>query len=116
MQMTTHEIESFSSFTRSLVKAGEGFKGLPYAVNAGRPSGDHTITIGFGYTMVRKGRTGWARYENLTKDLKAALGITSLDQDMQDVIKEVARALNARDYTKADEQGGTLGTPFTSDS
>lgn len=108
MALQVHQASNFDQLIRQLIKAGEGFRGLPYAVNAGSSTGDHTITIGYGYTMVRNGRLGWQRYENLNRDL-TAIGIT-LTTAMYAEIDAVAAALKDGRYADADAAVSRLST------
>lgn len=95
-------VENFDQLIGQLIKAGEGFDPLPTDV------GDHTITMGHGYTLVQwhwEGRGGrrvrvWERYEHLDDDLEA-IDIVQLSDDMEAEILAVLNALNARRYQDA---------------
>ncbi len=75
MPLQFHQVGNFNQLIRQLIRAGEGPGPLPY--NAG----DHTITMGYGYTLVRSGTQGWEPYENLVDDLRA-IGILAAQSDL----------------------------------
>lgn len=81
----------YQDYVRTLIKKGEG--GPLYEVTE---VGDHTATIGWGYTFVRKGsETSWGVVGSVIADM-LAIGINWSDS-MRKAAKKIADALNNKD-------------------
>lgn len=96
MSIISHVIENQDAVARRLIQSGEGH-------NLVRPTnvGDHTITLGYGYTFIRKGGGGWNVIDALIGDL-ADIGI-SLSQAQETQLDNIAAALSDSNYPLADQ-------------
>ncbi|WP_428634635.1 calcium-binding protein, partial [Sedimenticola sp.] len=72
MPINYTSISNFSDQLYSIISLAEGLDSQP------RDVGDHTITLGHGYTFIRKSGNDWVRYDHLDADL-ATIGITLSD-------------------------------------
>lgn len=97
MAIATHFISNLDAMARRMIQSGEG-------ENLSTPSnvGDHTVTLGFGYTLIRKGALNqWSRFLDATVEL-ATVGIT-LTQTLRDQLDAIAAALTANNTSLADQ-------------
>lgn len=87
---------TFVNLLRDVIRGAEGTSLRPEDV------GDRTITYGWGYTFIRKGRDDiWRVVGTLADDLAAiGTGIT-LNQDEWDAIRDIAAARNANNLNLA---------------
>jgi len=96
MPIITHSIENQNETARRLIQSGEG-------KNISKPKNlhDHTITLGFGYTFIRKDSRGmWFVPRDLPIDL-ASIGIL-LTQKQRDNLAEFVLVQNDCNLTQAD--------------
>ena len=97
MTIATHVIANQDALARRLIQSGEG-------TNLSTPTnvGDHTVTLGFGFTFIRRGtNNAWNVLDSLTADL-ATIGITlTTAQGLQ--LSAIARALTAGNTGQADQ-------------
>ncbi|UQG64865.1 calcium-binding protein [Marinobacter sp. M2C] len=102
MTIVIHTIANQDAVARRLIQGSEG-SNLALPTNVG----DHTVTLGFGFTFLRKGADGaWSVLGSLAQDL-ASVSIALTDgQDRQ--LVGIRNALNSPNTTLAD----TLITQF----
>lgn len=86
MSITYTKLNDFSGQFYGHIKNVERLSKQPSDV------GDHTVTYGYGYTLIRKADDRWSIYENLGADL-ATIGIT-LTKTQTDILEQIADSLN----------------------
>jgi Ca2+-binding RTX toxin-like protein len=118
MTITYHGRTDFNALFRAVIIAVESnsAKRQRLAHNEATPNnvGDHTITLGYGYTFIRKSGSTWSRYETLEDDLKATFGADfTLTEAQDDKIDDIAAALTANNITLADQLIGEFQILWT---
>ena len=87
----------FLQEARQIIRSGEG-ELIPTAKDVG----DHTATIGYGYTFVRKGKgNSWNVFNKVVEDM-LAIGII-WDKQKADEAQQLADRLSDENYAAAGE-------------
>ncbi|NIM41638.1 MAG: hypothetical protein GTN84_11135 [Hydrogenophaga sp.] len=96
-----------AQLTRKLIHNGEG-KSLSTPTNVG----DHTVTLGFGYTFIRRrADSKWMVIDNLKSDM-ARVGI-ALTNTQLDQLSEIAQALSNGSTQLADAEIAKFAASWT---
>jgi len=87
--INTHKISNMEELARIAIFGAEGnMEETPRQV----ASKDRTVTYGYGYTFIRRGRKKWVLHKYLEDDL-AAIGIALTDNENKQ-LKAIAEARN----------------------
>lgn len=112
MTIVVHTVANQDAVARRLIQGSEG-SNLAIPTNVG----DHTVTLGFGFTMIRRGIAGaWSVLRTLSQDL-ATVGI-ALTAAQNAQLEAIATALTAGNTAQADTlitqlRSGWTAAPIT---
>jgi hypothetical protein len=97
--MQLHSINgNFNEQAFSVIAGTEGFSKTVEHIGASNGQGDHTITLGHGYTFVRGSTVDLGKLES---DL-SAIGIT-LSDPQKKTLGDIAKARASKDWTTTDK-------------